>query len=141
MKTMDNILASLRSFQEQARTRAEELLNEAQQLEEYANGLVPVIEMVERMPDVGMNLFAKINPPPDPKRKVLKQKERIYSLLVQKQLTVTEIGKELSIDTSWASRLIKEDEEAGILEKYNRFDGVRAVRIISDEVRKQYGGK
>lgn len=141
MKTMTSILGTLKSFQEQAKKRADDLLEEAQQLEEYANNLQPVIDMVEKMPDVGASVIGKINPPPDPSRKIVKQKERIYSLLTTKQLTITEISKELSIDTSWVSRLIKEDEESGILEKYDRFDGRKAVRVISEKVRQQYGSK
>ncbi len=56
-------------------------------------------------------------------------------MLREKQVTVKELAKEVSLSENYVSTLVKECVDDGILERYSRFDSRMAVRIIDEEVR------
>jgi hypothetical protein len=63
MSEMKSALSTIRSFQQEAREKATRLMEEAIKLETYAESLQDVVDAIEKVPELGDQLLAKISPP------------------------------------------------------------------------------
>lgn len=137
MSEIVTALETLKRLKKRADDRAQQMMEEIIELEEYSKRLDPIIDMVEKMPELGETLLSRVQPPE--RKKVTaggaSTREKIYAVLRVKQLTVTEIAREIGMNDGYVSTLVKEDVDRGILEKYHRFDQRLAVRICSEEIR------
>jgi DNA-binding transcriptional ArsR family regulator len=113
------------------------MMEEICDLEDYAKRLEPIIDLVEKMPELGESLLSNVQPP-GKKATVgaMATREKIYAVLREKQLTVTEIAREIGMTDGYVSAVVTEDVNRGTLEKYKRFDQRLAIRIVSEEVRR-----
>ena len=131
-------LETLKNLKKRAELKAQELMEEICELEEYSKKLEPIIDLVEKMPELGESLLSGVQPPREKRTTVgaAATRERIYAVLREKQLSVTEIAREIGMTDGYVSAVVTEDVNRGILEKYKRYDQRLAVRIVSEEVRR-----
>jgi hypothetical protein len=113
------------------------MMEEICELEDYARRLEPIIDLVEKMPELGESLLSSVQPPREKGTTVgaAATREKIYAVLREKQLSITEIAREIGMTDGYVSAVVTEDVNRGILEKYKRFDQRLAVRIVSEEIR------
>lgn len=135
---LSTALETLRKLKQRSDDEAQSLLERICELEEYSKKLDPIIELVERMPELGDAMLSHVQPPAELKKtnsRGLATKNKIYAVLRQKQLTITEIAQEVGMATEYVRRVVNEDVSCGVLEKYRRFDDRQAIRIISAALR------
>ncbi len=137
MSSILTALETLKTLRKRAELKAQELMEEICELEDYAKRLDPIIDLVEKMPELGETLLNSVQPPERRKTTVgaTSTREKIYGVLRERQLTISELAQEISMNAGYVSTLVKEDVDRGILEKYHRFDQRLAVRIVSEEIR------
>lgn len=139
MSEVNKAVETLKTLRRNAVEKAERLMQEIVELEEYAARLEPIISMAENLPELGATLLEKVQPPTARKRRETlgsaASKEKMFVFLREKMLTVKELALSMDLSESYVGSMVKECIEDKLLDKHPRWDGRLSLRIIDEEVR------